>query len=176
MGVVAVVGAFAARVPAPSLRVDLESASYPAVVVGAVVPVVVGALAAAPPGPRLGWLLGGRDRRAAALRVGELAAIAVASSLCAAVAGAPAGLTAAATQNALVTLFAAAVLTRLIGGGAAVAVVTAAAVTTLLAAGAAGAGWAPVDGVADPVDWVASAILAVPAFASVWHGAGAHAE
>lgn len=170
MGVVAVVGAFAARVPAPSLRVDLESASYPAVVVAAVVPVVVGAIAAAPPGRQLAWLLNGRGRRGAAVRVVELAAVALAAALWAAVTAAPAGLIAAAAQNALVTLFSAVVLARLVGGGAAVAIVTAAAIATLLTTGATGSAWMPVDGVADPADWVVTACLAAGASVSVWHG------
>lgn len=175
MGVVAGVGAFVARVPTPSLRVDLESATYPAVVVGAVVPVLLGALAAAPAGPQLAWLLNGRDRRATILRAVELAAIALVTSLSAAVAGAPAGVAGAAIQNGLVTLFTAVMLGRVLGGGVAVAVVTAAAVTALLTVGSVGSAWLPVDGVADPVDWVVLACLAVPAFAVVGQGAGTRA-
>ncbi|WP_147200917.1 hypothetical protein [Pseudonocardia asaccharolytica] len=45
-----------ARVPAPALRVDLEVATYPAVVTRALAPVLVGVLGAAPAPVRLRWL------------------------------------------------------------------------------------------------------------------------
>ena len=56
LAVTALIGAAIVRAPAPAVRVDLDAASYPAVLAGALVPVLVGALAVAPAPVRLGWL------------------------------------------------------------------------------------------------------------------------
>lgn len=56
-------GAAVAQLPAPSLHVGIEAAGYPAVLVGALVPVLVGTVAVAPVSTSLTWLVGCRDGR-----------------------------------------------------------------------------------------------------------------
>ena len=72
LGLVAALSVLVARVPMPAVRTDLDAASYPAVLVGAVAPVLIGALAVAPAPIRLRWLTTEGGRRLRVLRVLEL--------------------------------------------------------------------------------------------------------
>jgi hypothetical protein len=147
-------GAALASLPAPAVRVDLDAAAYPAVLVGALAPVLVGAVCAAPAPTRLGWLTEIADPRARLLALVELAIILAAATAAAAVCGLRAGLPAAAVQNALVTALLAIAVTPVLGAAAATALVGAAAVALLLASpGLSPAPWILIDTLPDAADW-----------------------
>lgn len=166
LAVTALLGATIARAPAPAVRVDLEAATYPAVLVGALVPVLIGALAVAPAPVRLGWLTAAPTPRAWILRSVEFTLVITAACAAAAICGAPAQLGVAAVQNALVTMVAAGAFALLVGAGAATAVVGTAAVLMLLASpGMAGELWIVIDTQPDGADWLALGTLALIAAA-----------
>lgn len=161
LAVTGLLGAVIAQVPVPTVRVDLEAASYPAVLAGALVPVLIGVLAAAPAPVRLRWLTAVATGQVLLLRAVELTMVIAAAGLAAALCGVTAGLGAAAVQNALVTLCVAVVLTVAIGAGAATAVAGAGTVVMLLTSpGLAGAAWVVVDMQPDAADWLVLGVLA----------------
>lgn len=168
IAVTAVLGAAIARAPAPAVRVDLEAASYPAVLIGALVPVLIGVLATAPAPVRLRWLTAAPTSRVRWLRATQLVLVTAVASAAAAFCGAPARLVGAAVQNALVTLFVAELLAVLIGSGVATAMAGAAAVVMLLVSpGLAGQPWVVIDTQADVVDWLLLLALAGAATAGM---------
>lgn len=161
LAVLALAGAALARTPTPTLQVDFTAQSYPAVLVAAAAPVLIGVLAAVTVATRLGWLVQERSARACVLRLGEFTTVTLAAAAAAAICGARAEMVGVAVQNALVTQFATSVLALAIPG-AAPALLTGAAATTLLLSspGVENSVWVVSDGVADSADWIVVAALA----------------
>ncbi len=161
LAVTGLLGAAIAQVPVPTVRVDLAATSYPAVLAGALVPVLIGVLAVTPAPVRLRWLTAVSTGRVRLLRAVELTVVTVAASLAAVLCGVTAGLGAAAVQNALVTLCGALVFAVAIGAGAATAVTGAGAVVLLLASPRlADTAWVVVDMQPDTADWLMIGVLA----------------
>lgn len=166
---VASIGTFLSRLPAPAVRVDLGAAGYPSVLVGVLAPVLIGILAAAPAPTRLGWLTAVRSGRAVTLVLAELvlvtAVVVAAAGLC----GMPAGSTAAAVQNALLTQVITTAVAAIAGAAVASVAVGSAAVLVLLASpGLPPAWWLLVDTAGEVADWWAAVVLApVAVLASV---------
>lgn len=151
-----VVGGLAlGRLPTPALRADLEPAAYPAVLVGALVPVLVGVVAAVPVRARLTWLTAMPSGRARLLDVVDRLLVLACAAVAGGLSASTAGLTWAGVQNALVVAAVAAASTVVVRLGPACVLVGGAAVVSLLTAPDTGI----VDRAADLADWMLLAVL-----------------
>lgn len=167
--------ALVARVPVPSLSVDLgadpTAAGYPAVLVAAAAPVLLGVLVAAPAPTRLRWLTDAPAVRARLLALIEFVIVLSAALLAAVGVGVPADQVGVAVQNAAITGCAALATAVVLGQGPATALVGAGATMVLLASPTLPpAPWVLVDVVADPADWVAAGVLGTIALTAALTG------
>lgn len=172
--VVTAAGTALASLPAPAVRIDLDAAPYPAVLVGALAPVLVGVVCAAPAPTRLRWVTEVADPRAYLLALVELTIVLAAASAAAALCGFRADLSAAAVQNALITFLLVVTVSLALGAAAGSAAVGATAVAVLLVSpGLPPAWWVLVDTLPDGMDWWALVVLA-PCAVAAWLRTGRH--
>lgn len=155
MVVLAVGGFGLGHLPTPSLRVDLEAVAYPAVLVGALVPVLVGVVAAYPVPERLTWLTAPARGRPRLLGLVESALVLAGAAGAGALSAVTASLAAAGAQNALMVAGVAAVLAIVLGAGPACVLVGAGGLVSLLTVPDVGI----VDRTPDAADWVLVALL-----------------